>query len=327
MAAKRKKSKTEGSGLAFEKPLQDLEERIAELEALGEKTRLDLGDELEGLRTRLKDRLKEVFSDLTPWQRIAVARHPQRPKTTDYIHFFSDEEFELHGDGCFGDDEAIITSLVRSGDRAFLVVGHRKGHTTEGRVRCNFGMPHPEGYRKALRKMHLAERLGLPIVCLVNTPGAHPGLGAEERGQARSIAENIVAMFTIRVPILVLIIGEGGSGGALGIGVGDRVGMLEHSYYSVISPEGCAAILWNDSQMAPQAAESLKLTAADLLDLGIIDEVLPEPLGGAHRDLSMTMTTVRDWVLGQLDELCAVPVEQLLAERHEKFRRMGTPVS
>jgi acetyl-CoA carboxylase carboxyl transferase subunit alpha len=239
-----------------------------------------------------------------------------------------DDFVELHGDRLFADDRAIVTgfaSIRREDGRArrFLFIAHRKGKTVKERLLCNFGCAHPEGYRKALEKMRLAEKLSLPIVTLINTPGAYPGIGAEERGQARAIAHNIREMFSLRVPIACIVIGEGGSGGALGIGIGDRVAMLEHAYYSVISPEGCAAILWKSGDKAPEAAEALKLTAPDLMDMGIVDQVIREPLGGAHRHPAATIANVRAWILQTLDELEGVPADVLVRRRHDKFRAMG----
>jgi acetyl-CoA carboxylase carboxyl transferase subunit alpha len=312
-----------GASLPFERPIQEYEEKIAALEALALNTRLDISGEIKSLRTRMEEKLRDTYSRLSAWERVTVARHPRRPITADYVATLLDDFHELHGDRYFGDDPAILTGFATMGGRRFLLVGNRKGRTTKERLVCNFGCAHPEGYRKALRKMKLAERLGLPIVSLINTPGAYPGIGAEERGQAMAIAENILAMVSLRVPIVVVVIGEGGSGGALGIGVGDRVLMLEYSYYSVISPEGCAAILWKDAERTPEAAEALKLTAPDLKALGIIDRILPEPLGGAHRAPEQAMETVKQAIVETLDELCAQPLEQLLAQRLEKFRRIG----
>jgi acetyl-CoA carboxylase carboxyl transferase subunit alpha len=257
---------------------------------------------------------------------VTVARHADRPLTSDYMQMMLDDFVELHGDRVFGDDRAIVTGLASMGSHRFLLVGHRKGKTVKDRLACNFGCAHPEGYRKALQKMRLAEKLKLPIVTFINTPGAYPGIGAEERGQAAAIARNILEMFDLKVPVVCIVIGEGGSGGALGIGVGDRIGVLENAYYSVITPEGCAAILWKSGDKAPEAAEALKLTGKDLLRLGLIDKVLDEPLGGAHRDPRGTVDRVKVQVTEWLDELKQLPIEQLLQQRYEKFRRMGVPV-
>jgi len=309
--------------MAFERPIEEIEAQIAELESLSLETRLDISSEIEALKARLRDTIDKTYADLTPWERVSVARHAKRPVASDYISELFDDFVELHGDRTFGDDKAIVTGLATMEEYRFLLVAHRKGRTTKERLECNFGCAHPEGYRKALRKMKLAERLGLPVVSLINTPGAYPGIGAEERGQAMAIAENILEMFKLRVPILVCVIGEGGSGGALGIGVGDRVLMLEHAYYSVISPEGCAAILWKDGERSPDAADALKLTSKDLDRLGVIDEIVREPLGGAHRAPMVAMDEVKRVLIRHLDELLETPIETLLKERREKYRRIA----
>lgn len=319
----RPKSESTSAGMAFERPIRELESQLSELEALSGRTNLDISSEIAALKERLEREIERTYADLSPWERVNVARHTERPVASDYVEHVLDDFFELHGDKCYGDDKAIVTGLGRIGERRFLLVGHRKGRTTKERMAYNFGCAHPEGYRKALRKMRLAEKLNLPIVCLINTPGAYPGIGAEERGQATAIAENILAMFSIAVPILVIVIGEGGSGGALGIGVGDRVWMLEHSYYSVISPEGCAAILWKDGERSPDAAQALKLTAPDLLKLGLIDGVIPEPLGGAHRNPAVAMASVRDTIVSELASLESVSRPELLKRRRAKYRRVG----
>ncbi len=318
------KSSEGGAGrMAFERPIEEIEAQIAELESLSLETRLDISSEIEALKARLRDTIDKTYADLTPWERVSVARHAKRPVASDYISELLDDFVELHGDRTFGDDPAIVTGLATMEEYRFLMVAHRKGRTTKERLECNFGCAHPEGYRKALRKMKLAERLGLPIVSFINTPGAYPGIGAEERGQAMAIAENILEMFKLRVPILVCVIGEGGSGGALGIGIGDRVLMMEHAYYSVISPEGCAAILWKDGERSPEAAEALRLTSRDLDQLGIVDEIVREPLGGAHRAPRVAMDEVKRVLIRNLDELLETPVEQLLKERREKYRRIA----
>jgi acetyl-CoA carboxylase carboxyl transferase subunit alpha len=310
-------------GMAFERPIRELEDQLAELEELSKRTNLDISEEVASLRQRLAKEIASAYAELTPWERVNVARHQERPTASDYIEKAFDESFELHGDKAFGEDRAIVTALCRIGERRFLVVGNRKGRSTKERMAYNFGCAHPEGYRKALRKMQLAEKLGLPIVSLINTPGAYPGIGAEERGQATAIAENILGMFSLRTPILVIVIGEGGSGGALGIGVGDRVLMLEYSYYSVISPEGCAAILWKDAERTPDAATALRLTAPDLLELKLIDGVVPEPAGGAHRNPQGALTELRATILRELEALEQIPLDELLARRRRKFRRSG----
>jgi acetyl-CoA carboxylase carboxyl transferase subunit alpha len=318
-----KKSEPGKGGLSFERPIQELEARISELEALSLRTNLDITGEIEALRAQLSRAIETTYSELTPWERVSVARHAERPVASDYVATILDDFFELHGDKFFGDDKAIVTGLARIGERRFLLVAHRKGRTTQERLECNFGCAHPEGYRKALGKMRLAEKLGLPIVSLINTPGAYPGIGAEERGQARAIAENILAMFDLKTPILVIVIGEGGSGGALGIGVGDRVLMMEHAYYSVISPEGCAAILWKDGERTPDAAEALRLTAPDLAELGLIDGVIKEPPGGAHRAPNVAMGEVKRTIVEELERLAEIPIDELLRRRRRKYRHAG----
>jgi len=265
----------------------------------------------------------EIYADLTAWNRVQVARHPNRPLTSDYIEHLCEDWIELHGDGVFGDDRAMVTGLATILGHRVMLIGHRKGRDTKDRLACNFGSAHPEGYRKALRKMRLAERMGLPIVCLVNTPGAYPGVAAEERGQARAIAENIYEMFDIKVPILVMVIGEGGSGGALGIGIGDRVGMMENSWYSVITPEGCASILWRSAEGKEKAAEALKLTGSSLLKLGIVDKVVSEPTGGAHNNREEAVALVGKQIASWLDELCALSTEELMRQRDSKFRNIA----
>ena len=315
-------AQTPGSALAlpFEREIQEMEKKLAELEALGG---ADIGPELEGLRAKLRARLADTYRDLSPWDQVSVSRHPDRPVASDYIVHSVDEFLELFGDKVYGDDRAMMTGFARIGAQRFMLVAHRKGRTTKERLDCNFGCAHPEGYRKALRKMLLAEKLGLPIVTLINTPGAYPGIGAEERGQAAAIAENILRMFELTVPILTIVIGEGGSGGALGIGVGDRVLICEYAYYSVITPEGCAAILWKDAARTADAAKALKLTAGPLLELGLVDGVVPEPLGGAHKDREAMFKTLRETIARELAELTQRPRERLVPERREKYRRLG----
>lgn len=325
MARARSSEGASRDAMDFERPIHELEQRIEELERLSAQTGMDLSGELGPLRERCSSLIAETFSRLTPWQRVSVARHAQRPVSSDFISGMLEEFFELHGDRSFGDDRAIFAGFGRIGRERFLLVGHRKGKSTKEKIACNFGSAHPEGYRKALAKMRLAEKFGLPIVSLINTPGAYPGIGAEERGQAHAIANNILEMIEIRVPIVCIVTGEGGSGGALGIGVGDKIAVLEHAYYSVISPEGCAAILWKSAEMAQQAAAALKLTSTDLLAMGIVDDVIPEPPGGAHRDVKWMCQTLADRIVGYLRELKAVPIDVLLTRRFEKFRNMARP--
>ncbi|MCE9594765.1 MAG: acetyl-CoA carboxylase carboxyltransferase subunit alpha [Planctomycetes bacterium] len=310
-------------GMSFERPIQELETRLSELESLSLRTGLDISAEIEALKKSVRSRTETIYKNLNAWETVSVARHADRPGAVDYIANILDDFIELHGDKVFGEDPAIVSGLATIQNRRFMLVAHRKGRTTKERLACNFGCAHPEGYRKALRKMKLAERLKLPIVAMINTPGAYPGIGAEERGQAAAIAENILAMFYLRVPILVIVIGEGGSGGALGIGIGDRVLMLQYAYYSVISPEGCAAILWKDPERIPEAAEALKLTSSDLLKLGVIDSVIPEPLGGAHRAPTVTMDEVRKTILRELDGLDRIPTEDLLRRRRDRYRHLA----
>ncbi len=311
------------ASLAFERPILELERKIEELRSIED---VNLGGELVPLE-RKRDRLmSEIFANLTPWQTVEVARHPHRPQFRDYVQGCCDEYVELHGDRLFGDDKAMATGFARIGDRRFLIVGHRKGRDTREKLACNFGCAHPEGYRKALAKMKLAERFGLPIVTLINTPGAYPGVGAEERGQAWAIAENILEMCRLQVPTICIVIGEGGSGGALGIGVGDRVLMLEHSYYSVISPEGCASILWHDGSRREAAAEALRLTSKDLAPLGVVDEVIAEPLGGAHRCPEEMIAGMKEVLVRNLDELCAMDPDERMAARYARLRALGNGV-
>lgn len=325
--------------LEFEKPILEIEERIARAErpTLGEVPALggisaDEGQqpagstELEALRQERDAKLKDLYSDLSPWNTVRVARHPERPQSRDYISRICRDFCELHGDRRFGDDPAIVTGFGRIGSRKVLIVGHQKGRTTQEKIACHFGCAHPEGYRKALAKMQLAAKFGLPIVTLVDTPGAYPGLGAEERGQAEAIAVNLREMSRLPVPIVSVIIGEGGSGGALGIAVANRVGMLRNSWYSVISPEGCAAILWKQAneQTNTAAAEALKLTARDNLALGIIDASVDEPLGGAHRDPNRAAELLASWISDQLGELETLTPEQLVEQRYERFRKLGS---
>ncbi|MCE5268848.1 MAG: acetyl-CoA carboxylase carboxyltransferase subunit alpha, partial [Planctomycetaceae bacterium] len=279
--------------------------------------------EIRQQRRELVETIKRIYGNLKPWETVEVARHPDRPMTTDYLELVFEEFVELHGDKCFGDDRAIRTGWAKLDAYKVLVVGHQKGKTLKERNVCNYGYAHPEGYRKAMAKMHLAAKFHNPVICLIDTGGAYPGIGAEERGQAQVIAESMAMMSMLPTPVVCVVIGEGGSGGALGIGVGDRVAMLEHAYYSVISPEGCAGILWKSHTFKERAAEALKMTAKELPRLGIVDAVIPEPLGGAHRDHHLMANRLKLYLRGALRELTAKPVEQLLKERYQRFRRMG----
>jgi acetyl-CoA carboxylase carboxyl transferase subunit alpha len=307
--------------LEFEQPLLELETRIAALQAEGDPLRTR--DEIARLEERLGRLRHRTYASLTAWQRTQLARHPKRPYTRDWCRLLLDEFTELHGDRRYGDDAAIVGGLGRFEGRSVVVIGHQKGRDTREKIARNFGMPHPEGYRKAERLMELAARFGKPVVTLVDTPGAYPGIGAEERGQAEAIARNLKLMAGLPVPIVTVITGEGGSGGALAIGVGNRVLMLEYAVYSVISPEGCAAILWGDAGKAPEAAEVMKVTAPDLLRLAVIDAVVPEPVGGAHRDWDAAAAHLRVALREELAALAHLGPEALVRERHEKFRRIG----
>jgi acetyl-CoA carboxylase carboxyl transferase subunit alpha len=312
--------------LPFEAPVEDLERQIA---ALRERPDAQMYEgELEALQQSRDTILQKLYQSLSAWDTVRVARHPNRPQTADYIEMICRDFRELHGDRHFGDDPAIVTGFARIGSHKVLLVGHRKGRTTQERVECHFGCAHPEGYRKALQKMLLAEKFGLPIVCLIDTPGAYPGIKAEERGQAQAIATNLLKMSRLRTPIVCAVIGEGGSGGALGIAVGDRVGMLEHAWYSVISPEGCAAILWKvaNDETNEQAATALSLTATDNLRNGLVDAIIPEPVGGAHRDRPAAAAHLERWIGDELEGLARINPQTLVQRRFEKFRNMGVIV-
>jgi len=312
-----------GTGLDFEKPILELERKIEELKKFSSSEKLNISPEVKKLEEKLEKVKKEIFDNLTSWQKVQIARHPRRPYTLDYINLIMKHFIGLHGDRHFSDDKAIICGLARIDKEKILIVGHQKGRDTKENLLRNFGSAHPEGYRKAMRIMDLAAKFNVPIVCFVDTPGAYPGIGAEERGQAEAIAYNLQEMFTLKVPIIVIVIGEGGSGGALGIGIGDRVCVLENAYYSVISPEGCAAILWKDRKKAPEASAVLKLTADELLKLGVIDEIIKEPLGGAHREPEETANTVKETIKKYLAELKSIPPDKLIEQRYAKFRKMG----
>ncbi len=308
--------------LDFEKPLDAIEARIRELDVLKE-SKPEVQGEIAKLTLQFEEECKAIYSRLTPWETVQVARHPGRPSIRDYIAHLFDEFVELHGDRAFGDDAAIIGGFAVFEKHRILLIGHQKGKTVEENIRCNFGMARPEGYRKALRLMRLAEKFHLPILSLIDTSGAFPGLDAEERGQAEAIARNLREMSRVATPILCLVTGEGGSGGALGIGVADRILMLAHSVYSVISPEGCASILWRDGAKAPEAAEALKITAPALLKLKVIDEIVPEPAGGAHRNVEGVMKAVRKALRKHLAALTALSPKKLLERRYEKFAKIG----
>ena len=309
--------------LDFEKPIIELERKIEELKKFSETKNIDLSIEIKRLEEKLEKIRHNIFENLTPWQRVQIARHPKRPYTLDYINMMMSDFIEFHGDRLFGDDKAIVAGFAKLDKQKVCVIGHQKGRDTKENIYRNFGCAHPEGYRKALRLMKMAEKFKIPVIVFIDTPGAYPGIGAEERGQAHSIAYNLREMVSLKTPIIVVVIGEGGSGGALGIGIGDRILMLENAYYSVISPEGCAAILWRDRTKASEAAEALKLTAKDLLSLGIIDEVLAEPLGGAHRDPQKTAETIKEALKRNLKELTNLSLDELIHKRYEKYRKIG----
>lgn len=306
------------TGLDFERPILELERKIQELRSITSDKEV-----IKRLEAELERKKSEIYQNLSAWQRVKLGRHPQRPYTLDYIGMILTDFYELRGDRLFSDDKAIIAGLAKLDGQKIMIIGHQKGRDTKENLMRNFGCAHPEGYRKALRLMQLAQKFKLPVVALIDTPGAYPGIGAEERGQAQAIALNLREMITIAVPIVVAVIGEGGSGGALGIGIGDRVCVMENAYYSVISPEGCAAILWKDASKADQAAEALKLTAQELLSLGIIDEIIPEPQGGAHRDPPRAAKNLKSAIKKHLDELKQIPIDKLLSLRYQKFRKIG----
>lgn len=312
--------------LPFEEEVAAIDQQIEDLKKQDRSNSLQ-GQNAQQIRTlqvRQTDLLKQIYSNLTPWQTVQVARHPQRPILGDYLSLMFKDLHEMHGDRCFGDDPAIVTALGQIGHQKVMVIGQNKGKDINEKVACNFGCPNPEGYRKALAKMKFAEKYNIPIVALIDTPGAYPGIGAEERGQAQAIAVNLMEMSRLRTPVVCVIIGEGGSGGALGIGIGDKVAILEHSYYSVISPEGCAAILWHDGTQAPVAAEALKLTGRDLFKLNLVDAVIPEPLGGAHRNIHDTVYTVEQYITRTLAQLKRTNPDKLVSDRYEKLRNIGT---
>lgn len=313
----------QGFLLDFERPIAELEKKIEELRAYAAAERVDMSEEIRRLEEKQQELEKETYSNLTRWQRVQIARHPQRPYTLDYIQMMMTDFVELHGDRFFGDDHAIVGGLARLNGEAVVVIGHQKGRNTKDNLHRNFGMAHPEGYRKALRLMHLGAKFHRPVICLIDTPGAYPGVGAEERGQAESIARNLFEMSRLPTPIVVAIIGEGASGGALGIGVGDRILMMENAWYSVINPESCSLILWRTRDRKEDAAEALKLTAVDLMGLGVIDRIVPEPFRGAHRNPTQAAENLKCILTETLRELRPIPTEELVSHRVDKFCRMG----
>ncbi len=314
--------------LPFEAPIHEMEARLSEMEAQYAKNRTGgettkIAEQIRRLRRELAALKREIYSQLDPWQIVQVSRHPRRPQTRDYIELIFEQFVELHGDRAVRDDKAIVTGLAHLDEHKVMFVGHQKGKNLAERTACNFGCAHPEGYRKALLKMRLAAKFGLPIVTFIDTPGAAPGISAEERGQAAIIAESLMGMSQIRTPIICVVIGEGGSGSALGIGIGDRLGMLEFGYYSVISPEGCATILWKGSDHAPKAAAALKMTSRDLLRFGIVNEVIPEPLGGAHRDHREAAANLKSFLIHALRQIKDLDLDDLLEQRYQKYRKIG----
>src|SRR5271163_4235940 len=311
--------------LSFEAPIYEMEARLGEMETHYAKNRVGgettkIAEQIRRLRRELAALKREIFSRLDAWQIVQVSRHPKRPQTRDYIELIFEQFLELHGDRAIGDDQAIVTGLAHLDDIKVMFIGHQKGKNLADRLACHYGCAHPEGYRKAIKKMQLAAKYGLPIISFIDTPGAYPGITAEERGQAAIIAENLMAMSQIRSPIVCVVIGEGGSGGALGIGIGDRLAMLEFTYYSVITPEGCASILWKGSEHAPKAAAALKLTSRDLARFGIVDEVIPEPLGGAHRDHREAAANLKTFLIHAIRQLREIPTDLLVAQRYDKYR-------
>lgn len=309
--------------LDFEKPIAELEEKIIELQRVGADRSLDLDEEIERMREKNRELTKDIFSKLTPWQVTQIARHPLRPYTLDYVERMCTDFQELHGDRMYSDDAAIVAGMCRIGGRSVALIGHQKGRDTRERTRRNFGMPRPEGYRKAQRVMQLADRFHLPVVTLIDTSGAYPGVGAEERGQSEAIARSLEVMASLNVPVVSVVIGEGGSGGALAIGVCDRLLMMEYAVYSVISPEGCASILWKSAEKAADAAEAMKMTTGELRAQGLVDEVIPEPSGGAHRDYDAASRSVASAVSAALDQLCDRPMDVLLEQRYQRLMKLG----
>ncbi len=313
----------ERAHLDFERPITELEKKISDMKDFSVGESVELSGEIASLQKKLEKLRGDVYSKLTRWQKVQIARHPMRPYAMDYIRLLSEGFLELHGDRGYGDDKALVGGFARIGGKSLMIIGQQKGRDTKEKLIHNFGMMHPEGYRKALRLFYMAQKFKTPILILIDTPGAYPGIEAEERGQAEAIARNIREMAVLEVPIVVVIIGEGASGGALGIGLGDRIIMLEYSWYSVISPEGCAAILWRDAAKAPDAAEALKVTSQDVLELGIIDQIIPEPSGGAHNDPEKTAESMKIEILKSINELEKLSTEQLIEQRIKKYRIMG----
>ena len=309
--------------LTFEKPLKDIEEKISSLKNTANKAGVDVSHQIITLKKELISRSQEIYKNLSRWERVQLARHPKRPNTMDYINVITDNWFELHGDRCFGDDPAIISGIGKIENKSVFLIGHQKGKGTKDKLKRNFGMPKPEGYRKAYRIMQLAEKFSIPVITFLDTPGAYPGLGAEQRGQAEAIAKNIYKMSFLKVPILSIVIGEGASGGALGIGVCDRLLCLENTWYSVISPEGCASILYHDSTKAEDAADSMKVTSLDLLKMGIADGIIDEPTGGAHNDLLTTGELVKQSILEFIKEFEIKSIDELISDRVKKYDNMG----
>ncbi|MFL0802076.1 MAG: acetyl-CoA carboxylase carboxyltransferase subunit alpha [Agarilytica sp.] len=309
--------------LDFEQPIAELEGKIEELQLVGTDNDLNINEEINRLRDKSEKLTESIYSNLSSWQVVQVARHPHRPYTSDYIPRIFDDWDELHGDRHFGDDSAIIGGIGRLGGRSVMVIGEEKGRSVKEKVQRNFGMPKPEGYRKALRLMEMAERFKIPVLTLIDTPGAYPGIDSEERGISESIAQNLAVMSRLKTPIICTVIGEGSSGGALAIGVGDQLNMLQYSTYFVISPEGCANIIWKTVEKAPLAAEAMGVTSTILEDLGIVDETIPEPLGGAHRNMDQMALTLRDRLCEQVDQLSAMPIDELLAKRYERLMSYG----
>jgi acetyl-CoA carboxylase carboxyl transferase subunit alpha len=309
--------------LEFEKPIIDLKNKINELKKLAKEADVDLSAEIEKLETRLRKLEKDIYENMKPWDRVQIARHPNRPTTLDYISLIFTDFIECHGDRVFGDDEAIVAGIAKFMGYPVTVMGHQRGKDTKENIRRNFGMPHPEGYRKALRLMKQAEKFRRPIICFIDTKGAYPGKAAEERGQSEAIARNLFEMASLKVPVICIVIGEGGSGGALALGVGNHIHMLENSTYSVISPEGAAALLWKDSTQAKRAAETMRITAPDLKDLGIIDEIVTEVEGGAHRDVKSQAIQMKKVIYKSLTELLKLSEDELVDHRYEKFKTIG----